>query len=476
MSRIVALALLLVGLLGGAAFSLQPMTARADATVDFAGVENNYPKNLTFKVTARSDQNITDASLAYSITGANTSALGKPSDFQAGKNISTSVVVETNSGSSFIPVGSEFTWHWDLTTADGKKTSTPDQKFVYLPTGQDWQSVQSDIMVIYYHGNNQTLANSYLAAASQTYDKMAKNLLATQLKVVPVRVVLFDSGQESAVARQSQGATFDQQTETCGTKFAINVIHLIPASCGSSDPTDTLRHEFTHVINETAGEGVPGEKGLGRLTPWLDEGTAVNGQSSPGSGYSGAFQAAVRSNQLIPFADMTTPPSDPAQVNLFYGQSYFMVKYLIDKGGGKFAQLFATIRKGTRYDDAIKQVFGFDMSGFETEFRAANGLPPLQQAASPTSRPQPPTATAPAAATVQPTAAATASGSTSSSGGSDKKPVVIIVGVAVLFGLLAVLAYLASVMMANNRRQAAARAAGSREVPQEPPQGPPPQV
>ena len=46
---------------------------------------------------------------SYAITGAASSALGKPTDFQPGKNVSTSVVVETNSGTKYIPVGSEFT-------------------------------------------------------------------------------------------------------------------------------------------------------------------------------------------------------------------------------------------------------------------------------------------------------------------------------------------------------------------------------
>jgi hypothetical protein len=454
MTRSLALALLVLSVLGGAALALPRAIARADATVDVATVENGYPTNLTFKITAHADTDITDASLSYSITGASSSALGKPTDFQPGKNISASVVVDTNSGTKYIPVGSEFTWHWDLTTADGKRTSTPDQKFVYLPSGQDWKTVQSDVMVIYYHGDQQALANTYLKAGLDTYDRMAKKLLASDLKVVPVRVVLFNDTKEAATARQGQGATYDAATITCGTKFAINVIHVtaLANACGD-DPADTLRHEFTHIINETAAEGVPGEKGLGRLVPWIDEGTAVNGQLTPGADYAGAFKSAVAGNRIIPFSAMLVTATDPTKVLLWYGQAYTMVKYLIDKGPDKYAQFFATIKKGGRWDDALKQVYGFDYAGFESEFRKANGLPASQSDASPTSRPQQQTTP-----TVRPTVAATspstvtAASSTTNSNNTDNKMMIVIVGIAVLFGLLAIFAYLVSVMMANGRK------------------------
>ena len=452
MTRSLALALVVSAILAGGALALPRATARADAAVDFATVENGYPTKLTFKVTAHADTDITDASLAYAITGSASTALGKPTDFQPGKNISTSVVVDTNSGTKYIPVGSEFTWHWELTTADGKKTSTVDQKFVFLPSGQDWKTAQSDVMVIYYHGDQQALANTYLKAGLDTYDRMARKLLGIELKVLPVRVVMFNDTKEAAAARQGQGATFDAATITCGTKFAINVIHItaLTNACGD-DPADTLRHEFTHIINETAAEGVPGEKGLGRLVPWIDEGTAVNGQLTPGSDYAGAFKAAVASNRIVPFSGMLVTATDPRQVVLWYGEAYTMVKYLIDKGPDKYAQFFATIKKGARWDDALKQVYNLDYAGFESEFRKANGLPPSQSGASPTSRPQQqasPTARATAAATPQST-------SDSNNGSSDNKAMIIIVGVAVLFGLLALFAFLVSVMMANNRKRAA---------------------
>jgi hypothetical protein len=439
----------LIALLAGAALvamlALAP-TASADTVIESSTVDNGYPSALTFKLNAHADSNITDVTLNYAITGRGTSALGKPADLTPGKSVSTSVSVQTNSANSYIPVGSEFIYHWEITTADGAKFTGPDQTFFYLPPNQDWQNVKGDFMTVYYHGDKQALANAYLKAGVETYNKMAVGLLKTTLKQVPVKVILFDDEKESSQARPPTSATFDATTTTCGTKVTSDIVLVIPVSCGTADRTDTLRHEFTHIINEAAGEGP-----LGKLPSWLDEGTAVYGQTTPGDNFTGAFNAAVRANRLLSFASMGQAPSEANNVNLFYGQSYMAVKYLIDTfGADKYATFFATIKQGARFDQAMQQVFGYDLNGFETAFRQANGLAPQQAPSATPVR----SGTATARATATPRAAAAAASNTSKSS-DDHKGAIIIVGVAALFVLLAVLSLLISLMMANNRKRAA---------------------
>ncbi len=438
MLALVAMATLLQGLV---------LTARADATIVSATVENAFPKQLNFKLTAQSASDITDVTLAYEITGRGTSALGKPAEFTPGKTVSVEVVVQVNSGNSYIPVGSDFLYHWEITTADGTRTKGPDTKFFFLPPNITWQSVSGDIMTVYYHGDRQALANAYLKAGLDTYEKIGKSLFNTTLKQTPVKVILFENEAEMGPARPGTVGRFQEAVLTCGTKVTNDIVLVIPLSCGTADRTDTLRHEFGHILNQTAGEGP-----LGKLPSWLDEGTAVYAQSAPGDGYAGAFQSAVRANRLLPFNQMGNVSNDPNLVNLFYGQSYFMVKYLVDKAGpAKYAEFFATIKKGSRFDAALQQVYGFDVAGFEKEFTAAVGSrPQTPPTAAPTQRPQQ------AQATAVPTARPAAQTNTSSTDDGMDRTSLVIVGVALAFGLLAVFSFLLSMMMANNRTQAAA--------------------
>ncbi|MCC6960078.1 MAG: hypothetical protein IT301_09545 [Dehalococcoidia bacterium] len=442
MSRIALLlvALMAVGLLVGT-----PGTAAAATVVESSTVVNGYPKALTFKLTARADSDITDVTLAYSIKGRGTNALDKPKDLIPAKNLSTEVVLQVNSAGNYIPVGSDFVYHWEITTADGQVTRSDEQTFFYLPPNQDWQKVSNDFMTVYYHGDRTSIANAYLKAGAETYDRIGKQLYGITLKQIPVKVIMFADEKESNDARPGSGATFDSAVTTCGTKVTDDIILLIPVACGSPDRTDTLRHEFGHILNETAGEGA-----LGKLPAWLDEGAAVYAQSSPG-GYESALNSAVRANRLIPFSQMGIPASDARQVDVFYGESWAMVDFLIKKGGAEsFAKYMATIKGGKRFDQALTDVYGYkDLAAFESDFRSSLNLPGQSQATPRPTTGSTRTATAP---TRTPTRAAAISSSNDDGGGIGRGSIVI-AGVALLFVLAAIFAALFALMMGNNRRQ-----------------------
>ena len=447
---LLAIALPVLAILGSSAG-----IALADATIDNTTIENGYPRELKFRVTASAPVNITDVTLNFTVVGRGTSALGKPaSAVTPAPTLTAEVVVTTNSAQSYIPAGSEFIYHWEITTADGKTTSSPDQKFLYLPPGQEWRTVEGEFMVVYFRGDREALANAYLKAGLDTWQKVGVTLLNTKLKQTPVRVILFDTEKELIDAQAGRGSTFDSQTLTCGTKVASNIVFVIGAACGSADRTDTLRHEFGHIINESAGESA-----LGKLPSWLDEGTAVYAQTSAGD-YITAFQAAASANRLIPFGQMVSPSNDPRLVGVFYGEAYFMVKYLVDKGGpAKFAEYFAAIKKGGRYDEALKTVYGFTLDEFEREFLASvgSGRPatvaptqrPAQQAtAVPTQRPAQQATQAPTKAPVS----LRETGGSDGDGGGLSGATIAIVGAAVVLVLFGAFSFFLMMFLQNQRK------------------------
>ncbi len=448
----VALTLFAVLFAGIATLAFNP-TASADTVIESETVTNGYPQTLTFSVTAKSDRVIADVTLKYAIAGRGSSALGKPQEFTPGTSVTAEVVLQVNSSSSYFPVGSNFTYHWEIITADGATLIGPDQTFFYLPPDQDWKHVSNDFMTVYYHGDRESIANAYLNAGEETYERIGKQLYGITLQQTPVNVILFADEAESSLALQGNGGRFDAAVTTCGTKVTNDIVLIIPIPCGSTDRTDTLRHEFGHILNETAGEGT-----LAKLPSWLDEGAAVYAQTSPGD-YQKAFLAAARSNRLIPFSEMSIPATNPSQVGVFYGESWAMVSYLIDKDGPEaFAKFMRTIKGGRRFDQALSDVYGFaKLDDFESAFKKAVGV---TQQGSPTARPTgatTPTPRANATATPRPAGAA-ATGDDDSGIGTGT---IVIGGVAVLFILGAILAFLISMMMANNRKGVAARQLGA---------------
>jgi hypothetical protein len=82
---------------------------------------------------------------------------------------------------------------------------------------------------------------------------------------------------------------------------------------------------------------------------------------------------------VLSVRSISSYPGDPAKVDLFYGQSWSLVKFLNDEyGGARFAELFATVKTGKRIDSALEAVYGFDQDGLEDEWRASLGLPPRE--------------------------------------------------------------------------------------------------
>ena len=431
----------------GLVFVASSGPAAADTVIESSAVVNGYPRTITFKLTAKADAEITDVTLSYSIKGRGTSALDKPKDLTPAKNLSAEVVLQANSSGNYIPVGSDFVYHWEITTSDGNTFSGPEESFFYLPPDKDWKNVANDFMTVYYHGDRQPIADAYLKAGTQTYERIGKELYNITLTQLPVKVIIFADEKESDLARPGTGGRFDAAVTTCGTKVTNDILLVIPVACGSADRTDTLRHELGHILNETAGEGA-----LGKLPSWLDEGAAVYAQSSPGD-YETAFNSALRSNSLIPFGQMGQPPSNANAVGVFYGQSWAMVSYLIEKSGpGKFREFMSTIKTGQRFDQALKTVYGIaDMAAFETEFKSAVGAaaPQRQPTAAPTQRQQ----------QTQPTRTPTEAPAQTADSADDDSGIgmgtIVIGGVAALFLFGAILAFLASMMMANNRKSAA---------------------
>ena len=458
----------LIAAIAGIALGL-PAASSAQSPEFATAIENEFPQFLRFRLEVDAPAEVTEVSLRYRVVGAGSLARARPEAFEPASTVRTEVRVPTGT-LGFIPVGSEFVYHWELTLADGSVVESEDERYVYLPPGKDWRSAHNDFMRVYYHGDREDVALRYLEAAERTYARIGA-LLETELEVIPVNTVLFAVEADLEEAQPGRSEAYDAATFLCGSQVANNVIFVIDRSCGTRDRSDTLRHEFAHILVEAAGES-----GLGKVPSWLNEGTAVYAQTEPGRGFADPFEVAVAIDRLIPFSVMIAGNSDPNLVGLFYGQSYEMVRFLIERGGEEaFARLFATIKAGNRFDRAIEMVYGLTLAEFEDEFRAVHDLPPREPVATPTPAREQPAATpeptaepdrpastpAPTAAPAQAEpdsggAAASAPRTSSSGGGRDVSNVAIgaIAGGAVL-ALLAVLAFLFSVMLGNRAQQPA---------------------
>jgi len=388
--------------------------AQAAPTVTDGGVDYSFPDRLVFRASANSSSEIEKVRLRYKILPDGSAASGE-ADFQPGTSISAVFALQAPDKPTFyLAPGTTIEYYWEVTDADGNTGRTDEATFFYDDDRFQWSSLEQDGVTIYFYAGDQDDARAMLDVAGETIAEMSA-LLGGAVDF-PAKVWIYDSVDDMRPALPRRSETYEDSVITAGIRITTDTVLVLG---GAS--FDTLRHELTHIVTAAAGESA-----LGSLPAWLDEGTAVYSQDDP-EGFADAIESAIERGNVLSVRSISSSPGDPGKVNLFYGQSWHLVKYLIDTyGEEKFAELFATIRSGRRIDSALEAVYGFDQDGLEDEWRAANNLPPRT-----TPEPTPP-------AQDEPTEAPDASNGSQTTGddGTSATTVIIIAGITLALAAL----------------------------------------
>lgn len=342
-------------------------SAAADVETSNDRVETADPREITFWLRVSGDP-IESAALNYRVLNPDGNVGGTVRvPAPAGGTGDLTATLATITGQVYIPIGSRFSYFWEL-KAGGEEIRTEPQEFVFLDGRYTWSEATEDDVTVYWYADEGAAMQAMRATADAIADVEA--LLKTEMPY-PVRVVVWPRESEAELAQRPRGGEFDSQVITGGARVSPDVLHVYDA-LGSF--VDVARHEAAHLVTKVAGDGP-----FTRVPSWLDEGVAVWAQSDPGQGYRLGLEFAISSNGTLRLRNMASASNVPEQVNLFYGQSWSTVNYLIETyGEDQFAGLFAAIKEGNRTDDALMEVYGFDQDGLYNEWREANGLAPVE--------------------------------------------------------------------------------------------------
>ena len=323
------------------------------------------PKAIVFKVSVQAPAGLQSATLDYKLFNPDTTVGGsQPAEVNGSTAIDATVTLETNTATRYIPIGSRFTYTWTLVDKEGARIVTPQREFVFLDGRYQWQEKTTGNFTVYWYGDNARNAELALQAAAAA--TTANEALLNVKLIYPIRLIVWRREAEGEMAQQSRGGAFDRQVVTGGARVAPDVVHLYDPIGGF---VDVVKHEVAHIVTKVAGDGA-----FGRLPSWIDEGTAVYAQSDPG-GYRPAIEAAIRADSLTRLKSMASSSNQASRVDIFYGQSWSTVKFMIDKyGQPKFADLYKTFKAGGDMDAALKQVYGVDQDGLYNQWRQSVGL------------------------------------------------------------------------------------------------------
>ncbi len=123
----------------------------------------------------------------------------------------------------------------------------------------------------------------------------------------------------------------------------------------------TLWHEYTHALVHDLAKG--------RCPTWLNEGIAGREEGRIQRPDLSAVQAALKESKLLLWAQLWDQPYDPAALDLLYGQSYLVVRYLVDRWGfSRLVSLLKRLGEGTPIADALRAEYRKDPLALEKEW------------------------------------------------------------------------------------------------------------
>ena len=266
-----------------------PGAADADGIeVSELRVRSADPTAITFSARVAAPEGLQEAELVYRVLNPKEGDVGGSvvrEDFAPGREFDVSVTLETRTSQRYIPIGSQFRYHWHITGADGSSIVTEEESYLFLDGRYPWVSVREGDVTVYYYGTAHERAQRVAQAARSAIEDTEELL---QVKVpFPTRVMVWASEADGELAMRSRGLVFDELVRTGGQRVGSDLLFVFSATM------DVVRHEAAHIVTSVAGDGP-----FTSIPSWLDEGTAVYMQNSQ-LGYDDAIAFAIAADRTI---------------------------------------------------------------------------------------------------------------------------------------------------------------------------------
>jgi hypothetical protein len=333
-----------------------------------------FPSQLTFHGKFQSAASISSIVLEY---GSNTLACA-PVVGKAFPAVEPAQEVETEwswnmEASDSVPPGGRIHWQWRITDSAGVETLTDVQEVLWLDSTHAWQEVRGDSMTVHYYRGGTSFGTRMKTAAEQGLKGIQK--LTSLLPDGRIDVYLYSSYDDL------RAAVYNEPQWTGGLAYGEYNLLLLGIPPGSEDWGEkALAHELTHVL---AGRFM--FSCLGSSPAWLDEGLAMVNEGELDATSKLALDLAILQDKVFSVRSLSGGfPEDSAKASLAYSESWSIVHFLFQKGGSpSLRNLMAALRDGTSIDDALQNIYGFNVDGLDAAWRASVRAPAHTPAAQP---------------------------------------------------------------------------------------------
>lgn len=345
---------------------ISPSLSLAQGSISLiaSSFENKFPNQLIFRLEARSPAEINKITLFYSIRAekGDTGAYAYP-EFTAGQQVKAEYVLNTKK--TYLPPGTEISFYWRMEDAAGGNLDTKPSTLSYDDTRFQWRKMSQNDVTLYWYQGDDAFAKGLLDAGLAAIKRLSADEGIQYQQ--PMKIWVYGSKADMDAALPQKSDTYKEQIVTLGVRLSAEVLAVLG---NHAEVKDTLAHELSHMVIHQVAEGP-----FGGIPAWLDEGLAVNAEPNVPPRYDKVLQDAAKKDALISLQSLSSPPGNPDQVDLFYAESYSVVKLLL-KDRAKMAEMLRAYKAGSSPQDALKKAYGFDLNTLENNWRATLGLGP----------------------------------------------------------------------------------------------------
>jgi len=349
------------------------VAAGDDITVIGSDVDVNFPSRAVFTLEAESYVDIVDVRLYYQVDRMNYAEVISEgwADFTPASRIEANWVWDMRNSS--LPPGAEVTYWWMIEDADGDRFETSPEMAHFDDDRYIWRSLTgtahqgSELTLFWYEGED-SFARELMDVCEEGLARLTQDIGTYPER--PIKIYIYASTSDL------KGAMIFPQEWTGGvafTAFGIIAIGIPPSNIDWGK--GALVHELTHLVVHQATFSP-----YGQLPLWLDEGLAMYNEGELEPVYRSCLQEAILEDELISVRSLCSPFSAYTEKALLsYAQSYSLVEYLLDNyGQDRMLELLTILKQGSTYDEALTEVYSFDIDGLDTHWRATLSNPVTQ--------------------------------------------------------------------------------------------------
>jgi hypothetical protein len=292
--------------------------AAAQSGVEFADVrvEYKFGEQINFLVRIQSSIPIQSAAVTFRAADglSQTQPLTVNADGTAGYRYDASL--------NALPPFARIVFWFDVALTDGTRFASGTYNFTYADNRFPWQDREDGTLRVHWYEGDDAFGAAVLDAARRGLD--AARRLSPMEPSGPIDIYVY------ATANDLQGAlVLGGQSWVAGhasPELGVVMISITPGPGQGIALERQVPHELAHVLlYQSLGPN------YNRLPIWLTEGMATMSELYPNSDLDAALVQAVKSNSLLPMADLCASfPPDTGRAFLAYAQSESFTRFLLD--------------------------------------------------------------------------------------------------------------------------------------------------